>query len=241
MILPADKGRATVILNKEEYQNKVKTMLEDEKIYARLEKDPTPTYERKLVAHLARLKKEKKITETQKRHLYPTSENVPRLYCTPKIHKEGNPLRPIVDYTGSIAYNLSRSLADVLSPLVGKTQYHVENSKSLMNDIKDLKLEDDETLVSFDVVSLFTNTPIDVTLQIIKERLENDTKLKDRTNLTPEDIIELLHFVLTTTYFKFNGEIYRQKFGTAMGSPVSPIVANLFMEYIEPTAIATHT
>jgi len=47
------------------------------------------------------------------------------------------------------------------------------------------------------------------------------------------DILELLEFVLTTTYFAFRGEICRQKFGTAMGSPISPLVANMFMEQLE--------
>ena len=51
--------------------------------------------------------------------------------------------------------------------------------------------------------------------------------------------MDLLKFVLTTTYFSFRGNIYKQKFGTAMGSPVSPIVANLFMEHLEQQAIAT--
>ena len=60
--------------------------------------------------------------------------------------------------------------------------------------------------------------------------------MKKRTLLAPEDIVELLEFVLTTTYFAFGGQVYQQKFGTAMGSPVSPIVANLFMEHLEQRA-----
>ncbi|XP_066289701.1 uncharacterized protein [Branchiostoma lanceolatum] len=93
--------------------------------------------------------------------------------------------------------------------------------------------------LSHDVVSLFTNTPIPETLDIIKRRLQADTDLKNRTNLTVDDIIELLTFIVTTTYFCFRGEIYQQKFGTAMGSPVSPVLANLFMEWLEQQAIAT--
>ena len=57
--------------------------------------------------------------------------------------------------------------------------------------------------------------------------------------LEKDDILELLEFVLTTTYFAFRGEIYRQKFGTAMGSPVSPLVANMFMEQLERKLSAT--
>ena len=51
--------------------------------------------------------------------------------------------------------------------------------------------------------------------------------------------MELCEFILTTTYLTFRGYIYKQKFGTAMGSPVSPIVANLYMEFLEKEAIAT--
>ncbi len=105
--------------------------------------------------------------------------------------------------------------------------------------MKDVHLEDDEVLVSFDVVALFTNTPIPETLDIVRSRLENDKTLKNRTRLTVDDIIELLGLVLNTTYFVFRGQIYKQKFGAAMGSPVSPIIANLFMEDLEQKAIAT--
>ncbi|XP_072020439.1 uncharacterized protein [Amphiura filiformis] len=100
-------------------------------------------------------------------------------------------------------------------------------------------IDDGDIFNSHDVVSLFTNTPIEKCLDIIKERLENDKTLKDRTKLNTEDIIELLQFILTTTYFSFRGQIFRQIFGAAMGSPVSAIVANLFMEWLEKEAIMT--
>ena len=90
--------------------------------------------------------------------------------------------------------------------------------------------------VSHDV-SLFTNTPIPQSIEIISNKLKKDKTLKKRTLLAPEDIVELLEFVLTTTYFMFRGQVYQQKFGTAMGSPVSPIVANLFMEDLEQRAM----
>ena len=89
------------------------------------------------------------------------------------------------------------------------------------------------------MVSLFTNTPIEKCLEIIKDRLENDNTLNNRTKLAADDIIKLLQFVLTTTYFSFRGSIYRQIFGAAMRNPVSPIVANLFMEWLEQEAIVT--
>ena len=239
MILPADKGRATVILDKKEYESKLTNMLNDTNTYTKLKKDPTPVYKRKLVAIITRLEKEEKITHDDKKYLYPTAENVPRIYGSPKIHKTDNPLRPIVDYIGSIAYNVSRSLADILGPLVGTTEHHVLNSKQLAEDLADITVEEDEILNSHDVVALFTNTPIDLTLRIIRKRLENDKELKNRTRLSVDDLMELCHFILTTTYFSFNGDIYSQNAGVAMGSPLSPIACNLFMEWLEQEAIAT--
>ena len=54
-----------------------------------------------------------------------------------------------------------------------------------------------------------------------------------------EDIILLLEFCLKNTYFSFQGQFYEQVEGAAMGSPVSPIVANLHMDYLEPKALST--
>ena len=111
--------------------------------------------------------------------------------------------------------------------MVGKSAHHVNNSQHLVEDLGEIIVEEDEMFVSHDVVSLFTNTPISETLNIIKDRLTKDSDLKNRTRLEVEDIMQLLKFALTTTYFSFRGNLYKQNFGAAMGSPVSPIAANL--------------
>ena len=237
--MPADKGKATVILDKAEYEDKVTTMLSDARTYRPLNKDPTPRFKSKLIAILTRLKDEKKITPAQYHHLYPTSDVAPRLYCTPKVHKAGTPLRPIVDYTGSMAYAVSKDLSDLLFPLAGKTEHHVLNSKEFVQEVKQLVLAEDEALLSHDVVSLFTNVPIPEALAVIRARLEHDTSLNERTNLTVDDIMTLLEFVMSTTYFLFRGKFFEQVFGTAMGSPVSVVVSNLYMEDLEQRALTT--
>ena len=84
-ILPADKGRATVIMDKDDYETRVKEMLDDVKTYGKLNKDPTQRFKKKLVSILTRLKNEEKLSDQQYRHLYPTSEVVPHMYCSPKI------------------------------------------------------------------------------------------------------------------------------------------------------------
>ena len=76
-------------------------------------------------------------------------------------------------------------------------------------------VEEDEMFISHDMVSLFTNTPIDLSLQVIRERLEGDTELHTKTRLIVEDIMDLLKSTMTTTYFSFRGVIYQQMFGAS--------------------------
>ena len=139
----------------------------------------------------------------------------------------------------TFAYDLSAHLADILSPLTGKSEYAVTNSTHFVNTINHERIQEKEIMVSFDVESLFTNVPIEDTVKAALRKLENDPGLADRTNLTPTQIADLLNFVLRSTYFQYNGSIYEQKDGAAMGSPVSAVIANIFMEDFEERAIAS--
>ena len=93
-------------------------------------------------------------------------------------------------------------------------------------------------MVSFDVVSLFTAIPVEKACEYIRKKLNEDTTLHLRTSLTSDEIISLLDFTLSNNYFVYNDSIYKQIHGCAMGSAVSPVVANLCMEIIEESAIS---
>ena len=74
-------------------------------------------------------------------------------------------------------------------------------------------------MVSLDVEALYTNVPIDDALVIIKELLENDETLSDRTPLSPKNVLDILEFLVRITFFIFNGTYYQQTEGVAMGGP----------------------
>ena len=76
-------------------------------------------------------------------------------------------------------------------------------------------------------------------VSVICERLREDGTLGDRTSLSPERIADLLEMCLKSTYFSFGGNFYEQKEGAAMGSPVSAVVANHYMEFFEELALET--
>ena len=104
---------------------------------------------------------------------------------------------------------------------------------------KGLTLQLGECLSSYDVTSPFTSVPIDPALNIIKDLLEKDEKLNDRTVLSVQNIIDLLGFCLHNTYFSFQNKFYEQVEGAPVGSPVSPIVANLYMECFERKGLSS--
>ena len=116
---------------------------------------------------------------------------------------------------------------------MGRTEHHVKNSKNFARDVREIRIEPDKELQSYDVSALFTSVPVDMALEGIRERLEEDQILSDRTPIAPDDIIRLLSLCLKCAYFLFQGKYYLQIHGAAMGSPVSPIVCNLYMEYFK--------
>ena len=154
-----------------------------------------------------------------------------------KHHKPNNPLRPIVSCIGSALYNTSRFLTDILAPLQNSNGYSVSNSSQFIDKIANTTIDEDEILISFDVVSLFTAIPVEKACERIRTKLETEVTLPSRTKLTIDDIISLLRFTLTNSFFTHNNTIYKQVHGCAMGSPVSPVIANLYMEEIEERAI----
>ncbi|XP_070560185.1 uncharacterized protein [Ptychodera flava] len=105
--------------------------------------------------------------------------------------------------------------------------------------IKGLEVPPGQKLISYDVSALFINIPVDQALHVIKDRLERDNTLSDRCDLSVEQIVELLRLCLNSTYFLYDGQFFQQKQGAAMGSPVSPIVANMYMEHFERRALET--
>ena len=147
--------------------------------------------------------------------------------------------RPIIASTGSITYQVARHVADILSPLVGKNGYALKNSAEMVKDLGEHTLGDTDVLVSFDVTALFTRVPVNKSLDIIRDLLVSDADLTSRTNMSAQQVTSLLSVCLKTTYFLYDGDIYSQVEGAAMGSPVSPIVANLFMEWFETRALQT--
>ena len=173
------------------------------------------------------------------RRMYPTGASSPKFYGLPKIHKKNISLRPIVSSIGSVTYGVAKEISKIIKPVVGTSSHCVNNTKEFADEIRNTKLEEGECITSYDVTALFTSVPVSSALHIIKKRLEQNTDLPNSSIMTADNIMELLGFCLNNTYFLFQDCFYEQTKGAAMGSPVSPIVANIYMEAFENRAMST--
>ena len=179
------------------------------------------------------------LKETNYKRIRPNDASTAKFYGLPKIHKENIHLRSIVSLPGSPTYELSKYLAMILHPLVKTSPHTINNANTFLTNIKELKLEPDEIMISFDVVSLFTSIPLDTAKRITNELLTQDESWQTRTKLDKHDILELLDLCLSTE-FSFQNSYYRQISGTPMGYPLSSFLAEAVMQDLEKRSVTNN-
>ncbi|XP_047987681.1 uncharacterized protein LOC125227409 [Leguminivora glycinivorella] len=224
LVLPADKGNATVVVDTALYEEKVTQLVGDTSTYKKVSYNPTARVTSKLNGLIGALS-----AKDQAKKLRQLNPTTPKIYGLPKIHKNDWPLRPIVSQIDSPTYKASRFLSSLLQPLTGNTFSFVRDSTHFVQLLEGVMLQEDEVMVSFDVTSLFTNVPVAETIELIKRMAEHDDSLTE--------YMKMIEFCLTSGYFVWRGEYYLQIEGVAMGSPIAPVVANLFMESFEQRAL----
>ena len=184
VILPADKGRSNVILNREGYLGKFVNHTNNGP-YQLLKKDPTTKTKTKTLKQL-------------------------------KILKDNEFIDNVKDENNND-----------------------KNSTTFSNYIRNGPIEDDEIMVSFDITSLYMNIPIIDRLTIIKDYVNNDDQFTRKKAIPQDKFLDLIHLVLTTTWYTSNSQFYQQTDGVAMRGPASSTTAEIYMPAYERTAITT--
>ena len=191
------------------------------------------TYEASLQQFLHQLKPNNFLNGNEYDKLCPSGSTPARIYGTPKMHKFSSSdfcpkFRPIVSSKGTFNYNLTRFLCDLLSPLV-PNDYSCKSTFYFVSPIKNANLSR-KFLVSYHVTSLFTNIPLQETIDIAINLILNHNP---NLNITKKELKKLFLFATSQTHFIFNSKFYNQIDGVAMGSPLAPVLANIFMGFHE--------
>ena len=239
VITRPDKGRATVILTKEMYVEKMMKILNAKSKFLSLGPvsrfDRTAKIEQNIRGYLKRLLDSREIPESVYKQVLPVGSVRPRMYGLPKVHKADVPLRPILSMCGSSQYDLSNWLCELLKPVV---QFYsgrcVKDSLAFGEAVRTVNLPVNGYMCSFDIVSLFTNVPLNEVIEICADALfRNDAIDMVLTTLSEESFKELMRLATSRVEFSFDDVLYRQVDGVAMGSPLGPALANIFVGFYE--------
>ena len=127
---------------------------------------------------------------------------------------------------------------EIISPLTGKSSSYIKNSAHFVERISDVPIHSNQ-MVSLDAVSLFIKVPTDETLAVVRDKLAADLLLEESTCIPINNLMEMLTFHVETTCCRKGFDIYRQEEGLAMCSPLSPVLANIYIEYFEEMVLGS--
>ncbi|CAF4448673.1 unnamed protein product [Rotaria sp. Silwood2] len=246
IITRPDKGRGVVIMNRADYVQKMNAILDDRSAFTLINYDPTLDTETELTKFLLVLKKEGFISDQEHKLASPSGSRPARIYGVPKLHKkrENYPLRPVMSATKTVAYGLGKMLANRLNTLRA-SPYMIKDRFDFVRKIRKLELGD-KKMISFDVTSLFTKVPLTYTIDMILDKIypmcSSICKYKQRSRLCAKcrnrsDFQHLLRLATSKTHFIFDKKMYVQHNGVAMGAPLAPIIADIFMSHLEESVM----
>jgi hypothetical protein len=166
----------------------------------------------------------------------PRAVTLPQAYGLIKLHKTPYKLRiitPVVNWVNVLA---AQSVSRFLTDYVKKCKHVLESSKDLIN-ILEGSMGYDITLASYDVSDMYNSIRQDLCLARIQYFAESKGWWTGSTNKKWERCFALILFVFETSFVGFGGQVYKQKTGLPMGSPLSPVLANLYMAALEESML----
>ena len=236
-------------MNKEFYKTKLLEMFEDKSFYKQIENQTTKETMKKLKKVVSLLKE---ITRNERNYLLDFECKSSMFYGLPKIHKsklinkectqidgeylelldpEDLTFRPIVAGPACETHRLSNLIDILLKLFISKVQSYVRDDIDFLKYVP--KIEPQNTLlVSFDIVSLYTNISHDLGIEAINNWLTKYPELIHE-RFSKEFILESIKIILENNNFYFNDKMYTQVRGTAMGTKFAPTYATLVLAYLE--------
>lgn len=234
LVLNADKSNVTVVMNKSDYHKKMMELLNDSATYLILDRDISSQIESQCNSLITKWEEHEYISDGEAKWMRTYNSVCAKMYGLIKVHKVGYPVRPIVSSVNSPTYQLSKMISKILKNVVGNTLRTIKNSTELANKLRKIRLPKNYVLISLDVVSLFTKIPKELIYSAINKKWHI---IKKYTKLPKHEFLEGLKIVIEKCCFQYNGIFYQQIFGAPMGSPSSPVFADLILEILEEAVI----
>ena len=234
IVTSGDKNAGLVILDREEYIAKTEKFFTNNNI-AKISSNPIKKYASKvnkcLNTHSDTLNK-MGISAYRAKVMNPYN---PQLKSLIKLHKADKSIRPIITNFNTPASKIAKSIQSFITrDLQFEAKYAIKNSRELTDAIKNYKPNKKTTILSFDITNLYNNINVEDSLKIVRKFL--DDKLiptSDFDVIDTESIMEILEIITEQNFFTFNNQFYRMTNGVQMGSPISGLIAEMFLNKLE--------
>ena len=228
VIQGVDKAGAVAIMEKGWYKKKMKEQIvEGYKIIGK----NTRKEKEELISNIIEKSEEgygEKRLRNKRRKYLDKKGTIPRMKGLPKTHKEVISLRPVVNGRGSVLERLEEEMAKVLKIVeMRQERKRLKNSEELVEEWKDIVLEEEEILFSLDVEKMYTSLKREQVKKEIKEIIKEEEVIRGWKKV---EIIKNLEFVWDNTYCVVDDEIVKIEEGLGIGSRMSPVLAEILMK-----------
>ena len=250
VVTKPDKGNGVVVMDKFQYIKLLNEASVDNKEKFRSVSLERPKTRGRPPKHYHPLLQKEKELETVVRQILPKDvadiicpkgSRLVHLYGLLKTHKPELAMRPILSATGTYNFKLAKWLDEKLKP-ISINQFTISDPLRFSEELHKNENVDGEILVSYDVSSLFTNVPVDETVEILVQKAFHEEWFNNKYNLAlkESDLRALLNIAVKNQLFQLDGKLYEQIDGVAIGSPleIGPLMANTFMCSIEEKLVS---
>lgn len=250
VIKEADKGGATIIMDKQHYREMVDTIINDEEYYEKMDKNPHKDNLQKYNKFLKNY--QSNLTEKELDYLENFEIKTSLFYGLPKVHKSkiisdkckhtnssyvevsdvtDLKLRPIVAGPSCMTHRLSNLLDILLRPYTKHIKSNLRDTTDFLNNLPG-NVPPNTILATFDIEALYSNIPHELGLDAIQYWLDKyPEELQSR--FSKGFILDGIKLILQNNTFSFDHTHYKQIKGTAMGTKFAPVYATLTIGYLE--------
>jgi hypothetical protein len=231
IISKADKGNSIVILYTKDYHDKIQSFIESNN-FTIPNKNPTITFQNKVKATIKNCHTTiPKDNNAKFNNLNPTAPNIRGL---PKVHKEGCPIRPVINWQGAPAYKLAKYLNKLIHLYIPQPNaLNITNSVHLIEDFLEIPYKQGIRLVSFDIENMYPIIPSKELIHII-EKMSKANQLDDKIT---KELVIITWTVIEQNYFTSQNKNYCKNTGLAMGAPSSAVLSEVYLQHLEHTEI----
>ena len=234
-IKKADKGTTTVVMNKQHKIREGQEQLDNRTHYLLLDIPMAESTQERVQRVIDTLYREKHIDDMTKKWLSqtPNPPRVPIFYTLTNIHKPTPVGRPIISGCDGPTERISSFVDYFFQPIAKAQKSYLKDTTDLdfINFIERTKIPKNTTLVFMDVTSLYTNIPQEEGITTVCKAYE---AFYNRNIPIPTNPLkEMLQLILGENSFSFNARNYLQTHGTAMGTKMAVVFADIFMSEVE--------